>query len=116
HGRFFAEADNENAPLVAIISDALATRDFPNEDPLGKRIVVSRPVRFQNSEESVKLEIVGVVGNVKATDLVTDGKPMIYVPHPQNPFSYAVWFAARTAGNPAALASAVRREFAAIDK
>jgi putative ABC transport system permease protein len=41
---------------------------------------------------------------------------MIYVPHSQNPFSRGVWFAARTAGDPAALASAVRGEFAAIDK
>ena len=37
-------------------------------------------------------------------------------PHAQNPFSRGVWFAARTTGNPAALASAVRAEFAAIDK
>jgi ABC-type antimicrobial peptide transport system permease subunit len=41
---------------------------------------------------------------------------MIYVPHLQNAFSPRVWFAARTAGNPAALASAVRGEFMAIDK
>lgn len=115
-GRFFTEADNENAPLVAIVSEALATRYFPNEDPIGKRIVVSRPVRFQNSEEMVKLEITGVVGNVKLSDLGADPKPMIYVPHSQNPFSRGVWFAARTAGNPAALSSAVRGEFTAIDK
>jgi putative ABC transport system permease protein len=40
---------------------------------------------------------------------------MIYVPHPQNP-TRTVWFAARTRGNPALLASAVRREFMNIDK
>jgi putative ABC transport system permease protein len=115
-GRFFTEADNENAPLVAIVSEALAAGYFPNEDPIGKRIVVSRPVRFQNSEEIVKLAIVGVVANVKLADLAANPEPMIYVPHAQNPFSRGVWFAARTAGNPAALASAVRGEFMTIDK
>lgn len=115
-GRFFTEADNENTPPVAIVSEALAVSYFPNEDPIGKRIVVSRPVRFQNSEEIVKLEIVGVVANVKLADLAANPEPMIYVPHAQNPFSRGVWFAARTAGNPAALASAVRSEFTTIDK
>ncbi len=115
-GRFFSEADNENGQPVAIVSEALAARYFPNEDPIGKRIVVSRPVRFQNSEEIVKLDIAGVVGNVKSSDLGADPKPMIYVPHSQNPFSRGVWFAARTAGDPGALASAVRGEFMKIDK
>ena len=37
-GRFFIESDNENAPLVTIINEALATRYFPNQDPIGKRL------------------------------------------------------------------------------
>jgi putative ABC transport system permease protein len=115
-GRFFSDADNENTPLVAIVSDALAARYFPGEDPIGRSIVVHRPVRFQNTQETVRLEIVGVVGNVKSSDLAADPRVMIYVPHSQNPFSRAVWFAARVAGNPASLASAVRAGFMAIDK
>jgi putative ABC transport system permease protein len=115
HGRFFTETDNEHAPPVAMISESLAALYFPNENALGKRIDVSRPVRFQNSEEIVKVEVVGVVGNVKS-DLAAESKPTIYVPHSQNPFSRGVWFAARTAGDPALLASAVRREFLNIDK
>jgi putative ABC transport system permease protein len=114
-GRFFTEADNESAPQVAIVSEALAARYFPNEDPIGQRIVVSRPVRF-SGEELVKLEIVGVVGNVKSPDVGEEPKPMIFAPHTQNPYSRGVWFAVRTAANPASLASAVRGEFLAIDK
>lgn len=114
-GRFFSESDNESAPLVAIVSEALADRYFPKENPIGKRLIVNRPVRFQNSAEMVKLEIVGVVGNVKFFDPAAVPMPMIYAPHAQNPFSRGVWFAARTAGNPAALASAVRAEFMRID-
>ena len=73
-------------------------------------------MRLQSGEELVKLEIVGVVGNVKSPDLGEEPKPMIYAPHAQNPYSRGVWFAVRTAGNPSALASAVRGEFQAIDK
>ena len=113
-GRTFTEADNETAPLVAIVSEALAAKYFPNQDPIGKRIVANRPIRGAG-EETVKLEIVGVVGNINLTNLAFDTKPMIYVPHPQNPFTRGVWFAVRTSGNPAALASAVRSEFTSID-
>ncbi len=115
-GRIFSESDNENAPLVAIVSEALASRYFPNEDPIGRRIVVNRPARVQSGEETVKLQIVGVAGNLKLSDLATDPKPMIYVPHTQNPFARpGTWFAARVAGDPSALASAVRAEFKSID-
>lgn len=115
-GRLFSEADNENAPLVAIVSEEFAARYFPNEDPIGKRIEVSRPVPLKSSEEMVKPEIVGVVANVKMSDLASDPGLMIYVPHPQNPFSRGVWFAARVAGPPLSLAGAVRREFMTIDR
>jgi putative ABC transport system permease protein len=115
-GRFFSASDNEDAPRVAIVSDALAKRFFPNEDPVGRRIAVNGPVRGRATAEVVKLVIVGVVGDVKVSDIAATAKPMIYVPLPQNPFSRGVWFAVRTAGNPAALAPAVRREFTSIDK
>lgn len=114
-GRVFSEMDNESAPPVAIVSDALLTRYFPNQDPIGKRMVINRPLRFQG-QEPVRVEVVGVVRNVKLTDFSTDPKPVLYVPLPQNPFSRAVWFAARTDGNPLTLGSAVRSQFMAIDK
>jgi putative ABC transport system permease protein len=115
-GRFFTDADNEKAPLVAIVSDALAARYFPNQDPVGKRLIVNRPIRWQNGEETVTVEIVGVAGNVRLDEPSSEQKPTIYVPHPQNPWSRGVWFVARTEANPAALAAALRSEFMAIDK
>jgi len=114
-GRVFTDADNERAPVVAVINDAMAARFFPNQEPIGKRMTINRPVRFQG-EEMVKLEVVGVVGNVKLTDLSPSPKPVIYAPLSQNPFSRAVWFAARIEGDPLSLGSAVRREFMALDK
>ncbi len=115
-GRIFTEADNETAPLVAIVSEALATRYFPGQDAVGQRLKLNRPVRWQNGEETVTVEIVGVVGNVKLDEPFSDQKPVIYVPHPQNPWSRGVWFAARTEANPTALAPELRSEFLAIDR
>ncbi|HTB15197.1 MAG TPA: ABC transporter permease [Bryobacteraceae bacterium] len=115
-GRFFTPSDNENALPVAIVTEALAAHFFPNEDPIGRRILVNGPVRGRDAAQTVKLQIVGVVDNVKVSDLAASPKPMIYVPLPQNPFSRGVWFAARTSGNPAVLASAVRNAFLSIDK
>lgn len=115
-GRFFTEADNETAPLVAVVSEELAAHYFPNQNPLGQRLRINRPKRLQNGEETVSVQIVGVCGNVKLDDPSADLKPMIYVPHSQNPWSRGVWFVARTEGNPTALAPALRAEFMAIDR
>jgi len=115
-GRFFTDADNERAQPVAIVSEALAARYFPGEDPVGKRIVVMRPVRSQSTQETAALEIAGVAGNVKMADVFGDSSAMIYAPLAQNPFARGVWFAARVAGDPASLASAVRGAFLSIDR
>ncbi|HML18877.1 MAG TPA: ABC transporter permease [Bryobacteraceae bacterium] len=114
-GRSFTEADNETAPRVAILNQAFVARYYPGEDPIGRRILVNRPLRFFG-EEQVQVEIVGVVGDLKLIDLSVEPTPAIYVPHSQNPFSRAVWFAARTGGDPLALGAAVRKEFLAIDR
>jgi putative ABC transport system permease protein len=58
---------------------------------------------------------VGVVGDIKRTDMSLEARPTLYGPIAQNPFSRGVWFAARTQGDPLALAAAVRKEFAQID-
>ena len=115
-GRFFTDADNENAPLVAIVSEALVARYFPNQDPIGKRLTVNRPIRWQNGEEAVTVQVVGVSGNVKLNDPSSDLKPVIYVPHRQHPWSRGVWYAARTEADPAVLGSALRAEFMALDR
>jgi predicted permease len=115
-GRFFTDADNEKAPPVAIVSEALVARYFPNQDPVGKRLILSRPIRWENGEETVTVEIVGVAGNVRLDEPSSEQKPAIYAPHPQNPWSRGVWFVARTEADPGALGSALRTEFMAIDR
>ncbi len=116
HGRAFTPSDDEKAPPVAIINEELAARYFPNQDPLGKRILANKPIRGRNGfEDTQRLEIVGVAGNVKLSALATDEKPILYVPEMQGEWSPAVWFAVRTAVPPSNLAGAVRGTIASID-
>jgi predicted permease len=62
-GRYFDESDTESAPWAVIISETLASRYFPNQDPIGKQILL-RYMPQQVDEERPR-QIVGVVGEVK---------------------------------------------------
>ncbi len=70
-GRLFAERDDTtNAPRVAIINASLAGKMFPNEDPLGQRVLfLGKP-----------WEVVGIVGDVRQRGLDREVKDHIYVP------------------------------------
>ena len=67
-GRNFEESDAVGRPGVVLISDALARRFFPNEDPLGKHLTLTF---FADAPR----EIVGIVGNVK-TDALNETRPV----------------------------------------
>ncbi len=62
-GRYIDESDRPGSPWVAVISEALAKRYFPNENPLGHRLLM----RYESYhvDEIKPREIVGVVGDIK---------------------------------------------------
>jgi len=104
-GRAFTDLDNEKSPLVAIISETMARRYFPNEEPLGKRIGRG-PDRWR--------EIVGVVKDVKHFGLDADTPPTMYFPMRQVP-ARAMNLIARTTGDPLSLAPSLRSQVWAGD-
>jgi putative ABC transport system permease protein len=107
-GRDFTARDDSAAPPVVIVNQAFADAMFPGGNALGRRV-------FSWRDERVAREIVGVVGNVRydgAADSTT--KPIIYVPLGQDATQSAA-VTVRTAGDPAALLAAVRREVAAVE-
>jgi putative ABC transport system permease protein len=106
-GREFSGADSESGPKVCAISSSLAQQLFPNESALGQRILIGYPA---NSSR----EIVGIVGDVKDSDLSARQSAQIYVPFVQNPF-WATDIAVRSHGNPSALGGALREQIRAID-
>jgi putative ABC transport system permease protein len=105
---FTAEENTEGSNKVALVSEALAKRLWPNDNPLGKRIRVggeNRPART----------VIGVTGNIRHSGL--DAKTMMqwYVPERQFDADNQEVLIVRTVGDPAALAPAVRRTIASVD-
>jgi putative ABC transport system permease protein len=109
-GRFFTDQDSETARNVAVISQTMARLYFPNEDPLGKRLVIG-PLR---SSQDVPVEIVGVVSDVQQRGLGKPIDPAIYIPLPQNRI-YRVNMVVRVLTKPTSLISALLHEIHAID-
>jgi len=107
-GRNFTEREEAEARHVVLISESLARQHFPGEDPIGRRIIVPM------SENPAPTEIIGVVGDVKYETLTDEAQPTVYLPLPELTYPFMT-FVVNTAGDPAELAPAVRRELAAID-
>ena len=108
-GRLFSERETHEKSNVVVINDALAKRYFPNEDPIGKGLVIAMNL------PNVPTEIIGIVGNTKFADFTTEARPTTYWPHPQLAYS-AMTLTLRTASYPAAFAPLVEREVRAMDK
>jgi putative ABC transport system permease protein len=77
-GRVFSNTDTANTPQVMVVSDAFVKRYFPNENPIGRRIIFDGPAQIPR-------EIVGVVADVRRKGLDADVQPEMYVSHVQNP-------------------------------
>lgn len=108
-GRFFTAQEMQEKRDVVIINEALARQYFPGLDPIGKRITIDMTV------PAVPTEIIGVVGDIKAADLVTPARTASYWPHPQLVYN-AITLTVRTAGDPLASAKAIEAEVHALDK
>jgi predicted permease len=77
-GRMFGEQDSDDAPHVAIISQALARTRWPNVDPIGQII------DFGNMDGDLRpMTIIGIVGDVRARGLNLPLSPIIYVDYRQ---------------------------------
>jgi putative ABC transport system permease protein len=109
-GRFFDAHDNFLAPRVAVISEAMARHYFPNQDPLGKRLMFGFP-----PDGAVEREIVGIAGDVRDVALSQEPGPMMYVPYTQAPFWGANLVVKSTLGV-VGVAAAIREEVRRIDK
>jgi putative ABC transport system permease protein len=105
-GRDFTEADREQAPLVAIVNRTFADRLLPGEDPVGQQVRWGRSGRV--------VQIVGVVGAVRHRGLADRPRPELYVPYRQLQYG-SMTLVVRTAGDPAAVAAALKDQVYALD-
>jgi len=113
-GRDFTERDDSKSNPVVIVNQALARRFFPNDDPIGKHIRPGIGNGYGPGELPMR-EIVGVIGDVKQSDLGAEAAPEVYAPLAQCPFGTMV-FVMRTANDPQSMVEAIRRQVAALDK
>jgi predicted permease len=106
-GRGFTERDTLSGPRVVIVNETLARQLFPGEDPVGKRVIVSRP-------DGQLWEIVGVARDSKYVAVFEGQLPHVYFPIAQDPFYMRV-VAVRSNAPMAVLAPLVEREIHALD-
>lgn len=107
-GRTFTDQDVEQSTKVVIVNQTMARKLWPGESPLGKRITIWRDEQFPR-------EIVGVVGDTRAT-LDTEAEPQMYTPFAQEAGWSGMSLVVRTNGDPLNAAAAARNEIRAFDK
>jgi predicted permease len=106
-GRLLDETDGPDAPPTIVISDTMARRFWPGEDPIGKQI------RVGGAKNA--FTVVGVVTDVRAQTLEDEPAPIIYLSYHQVALR-SMWLTVRAVGAPTSVAGAVQREIWAIDK
>ena len=109
-GRTFTEADNAPTKKVVIIDRSLASKAFPNQSAVGKRIL-ERAI----TPEAEWAEVIGVVGHQREESLATPGREQIYLVDGFFGHGAASYWAIRTTGDPAKYGEAVRGAMAKID-
>jgi predicted permease len=105
-GRFVTDQDGANATPVAVITEAMAQRYWPNSDPIGHRIRLraADPWRL----------VVGVVGDIRQNTFDEGFRSTVYVPIAQAPPQTA-GFVLRTSGEPLSFAAAAREAVQSVD-
>ena len=107
-GRAFLPTDVRDAPHVAIVSDGVAARAWPGQDPVGQRLKMGGP-----GSDDEWLTIVGVAATTRYRALATP-RPTLYVPAAQFMIT-ADRLAVRTSAGPASALTAVRESARVID-
>jgi putative ABC transport system permease protein len=102
-GRDVADSDTQQRPFVAVVSESLAARYWPGQDPIGRHFEFAFADR----------EVVGVVGDVKFRGLERRSEPQVYLPAQQVADNWLTYYApralaVRVTGSPTALAPAIR--------
>jgi putative ABC transport system permease protein len=93
-GRTFDEADFADSAAVVVIDRRLAALTWPNESPVGKRMLIR-----VTTTDPQWVEVIGVVEHQRAQTLAADGRETVY-------------FTTRYVGDPGALVYVVRSSLA----
>ena len=107
-GRAFSERDNRSAATAAIVNEAFVRQFFPGGTALGQRLEIA-------FSDPLRVEVVGVVGDVRHRGYDADVRPEMYVSYLQDTIWPVMNFVIRTQGEPLTLAANVRQEIETVD-
>jgi putative ABC transport system permease protein len=113
NGREFGDEDKVDSPAVAVVSETMARRFWPDEDPIGKRIT---PGQLDSTDPDDWITIVGVAKDVRQVELVAPPKPQMYLSYRQAAFFAPRHLVVSTAVEPLGMAAVVRKAVWEIDK
>jgi len=129
NGRAFTDRDTGDAPKVAIVNHAMAKRDYPDSDPIGKLITVDPPpellpkkmvedaIRAGAPASPPKFQIVGVADDARYGGITTPAVPVVYVPYAQGAQGTTnLYLVARTVGDPLTLVGPIRQIVSELDR
>jgi putative ABC transport system permease protein len=102
-GRLFNDLDQPKSPPVVLLNEAAAKKWFPNQDPIGRRVLTGGP-----------REVVGLVGDVLQRSPGQPAVAQLFIPFAQRT-GRTIRLIVRTNGDPLTLASAVREQVRALD-
>lgn len=105
-GRTFTDADDAQAPKVVIVNRVFARRFWPNDNPIGKTILIGRGPGLS--------QVVGVAGDVHNQGLAADPRAQVWVPFQQLPWG-DMNLLVRTTVPPMSMAAAVHAQVSAVD-
>jgi putative ABC transport system permease protein len=108
-GRFLTENDTRDAPPVVVINETMARTLWPNENPLGRRILLA-----QGEGEGKPLEVVGVVRDARQI-LTLKPRPQFFQSNLQTPFG-RIYLVARTSSSTPNLGKTLREVIQASDR
>jgi putative ABC transport system permease protein len=109
-GRTFDERDTARSPLVVIVSESMASRVWPGQDPIGKRLSTQGAQERDDQWQTV----VGVVASARYREIESP-RLDVYVPLRQAE-SFVNHYVVRTAIDPVAVAATLKAETAAVDR
>jgi len=106
-GRDFTDRDDLQTPLTAVINETFARREWPGEDPIGRR--------FTTPQTNGPITVIGVVADTKHYTATEAAVPQLYAATYQVPLIFSS-LVARTRGPEMAIANDVRKAIWAVDK
>lgn len=112
-GRTFDARDQRNSTPTMIITQSFAQKYFPNNDPIGRKIEIGAGEGPARASYKTR-EVVGVVGDIRNSNISVDPNPAYYVPLPQLMWGPPL-LVIRTAGRPQAISDELRRLVSSMD-